>query len=301
MAKFCTSCGMKLADDAVFCKNCGKKQANFQDMPKSKTVETNTAPQSVTIKEKLIDKTPKVMNCGIVTKKSIEKNNSNVKTIVFFIIIVLVGGFWGICQYFGDSSLDKAGSVKIEPTSIIDGENTNEMTKQNDATLTKMKAVLESYNIADEVLATSYGHSNAGSLSIIQTDNGKKHLVAIDNVNQRVAIINFTPAVYDFLNQVYNAGKVLLPIMIINDQHDKDAVYGTWVGNDHKMGILAAFSIDAKQNVVPGMLTSGKGANPAAYQDVLYETKNVNMVNLILTEMKALHEDMQKRGIKIDV
>lgn len=301
MAKFCTSCGMKLADGAVFCKNCGKKQANFQDMPKSKTVETNTAPQSVAIKEKLIDKTPKVMNCGTVTKKSIEKNNSNVKTIVFFIIIVLVGGFFGICQYFGDSSLDEAGSVKIEPTSIIDGENTNGMAKQNDATLTKMKAVLEGYNIADEVLATSYGHSNEGSLSIIQTDNGKKHLVAIDNVNQRVAIINFTPAVYDFLKQVRNAGKVLLPIMVINDQHDKDAVYGTWVGNDHKMGILAAFSIDAKQNVVPGMLTSGKGANPAAYQDVLYETKNVNMVNLILTEMKALHEDMQKRGIKIDV
>ena len=308
MAKFCTSCGMKLADDAVFCKNCGKKQVNFQDVSKFKTVKTNTTSQSDAIKEKLIDKTPKVMNCGAVTKKSMEKNNSNVKTIVF-VIIVLVGVFGGICQYFGDSSVDEAGSVKIESPSIIDDENTkeiklnknNEMTKQNDATLTKMKAVLESYNIADEVLATSYGHSNAGSLSIIQTDNGKKHLLAIDNVNQRVAIINFTPAVYDFLKQVYNTGKVLLPIMVINDQHDKDAAYGTWVGNDHKMDILAAFSIDAKQNVVPGMLTSGKGAHPAAYQDVLYETKNVNMVNLILTEMKALHEDMQKRGIKIDV
>lgn len=73
MAKFCTSCGMKLADDAVFCKNCGKKQANFQDIPNSKTVETNTAPQPIAIKEKLIDKTPKVMNCGTVTKNQLRK------------------------------------------------------------------------------------------------------------------------------------------------------------------------------------------------------------------------------------
>ena len=69
MAKFCTSCGMKLADDAVFCKNCGKKQVNFQDVSKFKTVKTNTTSQSDAIKEKLIDKTPKVMNCGAVTKK----------------------------------------------------------------------------------------------------------------------------------------------------------------------------------------------------------------------------------------
>lgn len=30
MAKFCTSCGMKLADDAVFCKNCGKNKSIFK-------------------------------------------------------------------------------------------------------------------------------------------------------------------------------------------------------------------------------------------------------------------------------
>ena len=41
------------------------------------------------------------------------------------------------------------------------------------------------------------------------------------------------------------------------------------------------------------------GLNPSHYQGYLYEQKNVDMVNLVLTELDALHQNILEHNIKL--
>ena len=54
--------------------------------------------------------------------------------------------------------------------------------------------------------------------------------------------------------------------------------------------IYAVYTANDLQEIKPGMLTTGKGESPTHLQGYLQETKNVNLANLVLTEMKKLRE-----------
>ena len=77
---------------------------------------------------------------------------------------------------------------------------------------------------------------------------------------------------------------------IFNDVRGSDSVNGVWKGKDHLLPIYAQFKINNSGEIIPGMLTTGMGESPAHLQAYLQETKNVNLANLVLTEMKKLRE-----------
>ena len=77
---------------------------------------------------------------------------------------------------------------------------------------------------------------------------------------------------------------------IFNDVRGSDSVNGVWKGKDHLLPINAQFKINNSGEIIPGMLTTGMGESPARLQAYLQETKNVNLANLVLTEMKKLRE-----------
>lgn len=68
MAKFCTSCGTKLADDAIFCTNCGKRQEKLSSVlqaesdgglkPAPGPSMADAKPQPVAAEMKTAEKTP---------------------------------------------------------------------------------------------------------------------------------------------------------------------------------------------------------------------------------------------------
>lgn len=68
MAKFCTSCGTKLADDAIFCTNCGKRQEKLSSVlqaesdgglkPAPGPSMADAKPQPVAAEMKMAEKTP---------------------------------------------------------------------------------------------------------------------------------------------------------------------------------------------------------------------------------------------------
>lgn len=315
MAKFCKFCGTPLNEGARFCPKCGKAQSEESPNP---TMQQAVNPPSAGNRGQKAEpasagspmrQAPEGRAESRKSAPASKQDSSLGKVIMILLLVVLLGGggFLGY-QFYKQNADESTDSVRIEAEKPAteskessEPAEKKEETKQDNSALTKVKGVLEGYNIGDEVLATSAGHTNDGSLSITKTANGQKRLVVVDNKNHRAAVLDLTSAVYNFAEQAKDhAGKVLLPLTIVNDKRDNDAVYGTWSGSNHKMGILAAFKIDGQKNVVPGMLTSGQGANPPVYQGVLYEPKNVDLANLILTEMAALHKDAQERGVGIN-
>lgn len=296
MSRFCKYCGEELAPGARFCAKCGKEQEAMQeshDMAQPNQGRTE-ADGGQTAEEK--PQAEKGRRGNVVGK---------VVMMLLLLILVFGGGYVGYRLFFDEAPANTA-NVKTEkglPSSpaakqASAKEEKEKADKDSDA-LAKMHGVLESYNIADQVLATT-GADAAGSLSVTQTADGHKRLVAVDMKNKQVGVLALSKNLYDFAEKAdHGKGKVLLSITILNDKHDNDKDYGTWNGKNHIFPILAEFSIDGSGSVTPGMLTSGKGANPVAYQEVLYEPKNVDLANLILTQMKNLHKDVEERGVNI--
>lgn len=135
-----------------------------------------------------------------------------------------------------------------------------------------------------EVFATTYQEGKDGYL--IAESERPDRIVIIDKKNQRMA---FTTA--DTLPKIQRqiSGKRVSRILISTytipkDSKDQDAKAGEWEGDTHKLPIYALFDVDDNGKVIPGKLTTGYGLAPSHYQTPLYEAKNVDMANILLTD-----------------
>ena len=53
-----------------------------------------------------------------------------------------------------------------------------------------------------------------------------------------------------------------------------------------------------KGEIIPGMLSSGKGIRPSHYQGFLYESENVDLVNMFLKALPVFYEPVMGEPIK---
>ena len=56
---------------------------------------------------------------------------------------------------------------------------------------------------------------------------------------------------------------------------------------------------EEQHDVIPGMLYSGRGNRPSHYHAVLKDVKTVDAANVVLTHVKGLITDMQKRNVNL--
>ena len=150
--------------------------------------------------------------------------------------------------------------------------------------LKKAVAEMEEYGIGGKLnfIGTSYGHSSDGFIAV--TDSG---LVAVvDRKNHRAGMVRPRMSLPEFQQQrkAKSPSPMLMDCIFANDARDNDHDAGYWQGNTHYMTIYALYKFDGNGNLVPGMLTTGRGEKPSHYQEVLYEVKNVDFANLFLTE-----------------
>lgn len=251
---------------------------------------------------------------AVVLRFAVVKDETKKKhlTMGIAILAVLLVGSIGTSAYmllkpihFNESDMISTSSNTDKNENIIEKEEKKATEKQQpqqqSAPLAEVRTSMKEYGIQDDVLASSYGHSGAGSLSITQTPNGGKRMVVIDAKNHQAAYVELNSDVYNFIS---NSNQSVIPpvifqITILNDKRDNDSKLGAWDGSDHTLGIYCLYKFDNEGNVIPGMLTSGAGIHPSHYQAYLNEQKNVDLANLILTEMQALHSDANRKGVKI--
>lgn len=151
----------------------------------------------------------------------------------------------------------------------------------------KAKQELESlgYSVSGQIKETSYGNSSVGFLAR-ETGTGK--LVVCDRKNHRVAVVE---PITDFSVLTHKqAGHEVFEtrFYVANDARDNDRNAGYWDGATHVFNVYGLFDRDGAGNVVPGKLYTASGRKPSHYHSVLYEQKNVDLMNLVMTEAKSL-------------
>lgn len=177
-----------------------------------------------------------------------------------------------------------------------DRGNKNNTGKTGGGAIQEAQSRLKNKNVPGTVLATSLGNNPNGFLSLTKNVD-RYNLVIYDNNNQRAAEVPFTWGTYNFISD--NRSPIIFKMTVYNDVQDKDSQAGVWKGNRHTIPVYALYKINSSGIVVPDMLTTGSGENPSHYQGYLNEQKNVDIANLFLTEMAALHQNVKNNNVDI--
>ncbi len=155
--------------------------------------------------------------------------------------------------------------------------------------------LLKKYGINRQVLATSYGNNSAGFVALLY-DGSEQQIAIIDKSNDRFGIADLSESLFDMENNAQ--GIVEVNIMILNDTKDADKDSGIWQGAHHLFPIHAQYKSKNDGQIEPGMIKTSY-RNSMKYDQYLQEAKNVDMVNLLLTEtpvmMRNYIEEAQKR------
>ena len=151
----------------------------------------------------------------------------------------------------------------------------------------KAKQELESlgYSVSGQIKETSYGNSSIGFLAR-ETGTGK--LVVCDRKNHRVAVVEPITDFSILTNKQAGHEVFETRFYVANDARDNDRNAGYWDGTMHVFNVYGLFDRDGAGNVVPGKLYTASGRKPSHYHSVLHEQKNVDLMNLVMTEAKSL-------------
>ncbi len=176
-------------------------------------------------------------------------------------------------------------ATKNDNNSINTKQNeTKSQTANDNSRLKKAAQELSQYSIKGEVTETSYGHNGKGFLA----KYGEHMLAFCDKANNRGVTILPPNTAQEIANYKGSSNKkIRFTLYIPNATKDKDSVHGRWSNNDHYFPIEVEFKFENGKHV-PGMIKSGLGEPTSNYDKYLYETKNVEMVNLIIEEAAHL-------------
>ena len=300
MSNFCTQCGSPLKPDMKFCTKCGaavEKESYKVNLVKKTDKPKNTVSELVdeTVVEKTLPK-PKTL-----PKKKKSNNTSYGAIIAIAVCLVVIIGCCGGYYLYSESQKStvvtnnqstqkEVSTQKNQPKSEADkikGQNAIAQKKIDD-TIKKAGAELSRYGYSVDFSYTTYGHSDAGFLTLYQGGE----MVVIDRKNNRAGVVLVREGFEKFRIAIdkKQPGSVIIDCEFKNEKPGHDQEAGYWNGTTHYMSVFANYSFERNGELKPGMLTTGRGRNPSHLQDVLYETRNVDFINLFLTE--SLYVDL---------
>lgn len=213
---------------------------------------------------------------------------------------LIVLGLGSAYMLFGSDKLEPVNiAAKAKPKAVVENQVKQPESKKAAETDKRevVRKLLEEKGVrVQAVMATSYGHNPNGSLSLIAEGDGK-FLVVIDNKNNQVAYTLFTDEKYNFPSSPY--GVVIVDFTIPNDKRDRDAKNGVWEGNKHTMTIYNLFDVISNGEIKPGEKYTANEVKASHYHNNVQEQSKKDLADLFLTEMRSLHADAEKRGIKL--
>ena len=146
------------------------------------------------------------------------------------------------------------------------------------------------YNIKrNEILGTSFGNNRDGFLTVLD-----KYIVIIDLNNKTSATMRYARDTMKNITK-FGSNTAYFVICIRNDKKNKDYDAGSWRNDDHFIPIQVKYNWKANGKLELGMIKTCYKQNPT-FNQYLQEQKNVDLVNLVITEMPALREDYRRNG-----
>lgn len=273
MIRFCPHCGKELEPGVRFCPSCGKAVPEIQ----SQGAE-GTRPSAPAGGNPASANRNRILAGGLV-------------------VLLLLGGGAFYFQHQKSQEVSQAATMAAQEAKTEKTEKTAEPQGTKDPVGTVQK-ILDQEGLSGKVMATSYGHDPNGSLSLI---GGKgRRLLVIDEKNHQKAFVDATSRLYQFINhRTGNLPPVTFQMRVLSEQPGDDEKAGYWDGTSHVIPVYAQYSFDGEGKVVPGMLNTGAGARPSHYHDYLKEQRHVDLANLVLTEMQALHENADANHVQL--
>lgn len=146
-----------------------------------------------------------------------------------------------------------------------------------------------------KISASTYGQSSDGFLAIDESSGGR--ILEVDYKNNRVADASVRGGLEGVESEANTELKssMVVDFLIFSDKHDYDAESGLWEGDNHILPIHGEYTV---QNgaIVPGMLKTGPGRNPATYSEYLNEPKNVDLMNMFMEQAMLLLREARKNN-----
>ena len=136
------------------------------------------------------------------------------------------------------------------------------------------------------ITATTYGLSNKGFLCY-----GNKMITVVDTKNSQVAYLLNTDEVigeYKLFRKNNDNKPLILKFFLGKEVRDKDANAGYWENGNHYLPIYALYDFKPDGSMEHGGLYTGGGRNPSHYHSYLYEMKNVDIADIVLTQLVKL-------------
>ncbi len=163
----------------------------------------------------------------------------------------------------------------------------------NQEKLDKASAVVQAMGISGKVEASSYESNDKGFIAIVD-----RKLIIVDVKNNQYAKIDNANCLKDFADLVkqQRTGPIIVRLAIPNDKHDQDEKAGFWDGNTHHIPFYILWTYENNQPVDNGLFT-GNGQNPYRYETYFYESKNVTLAHIFLSDALLLLKDANQRGL----
>lgn len=157
-----------------------------------------------------------------------------------------------------------------------------------DAARETYRALARQCGLDGEVVAVSRGTGDGSGICLIRTaGKGDRYLIYNAADGMKAVVPADIP-----VNQIKSNRDGQYSLTFLLDIYDAprsdDSVAGVWKGTMHRMPLLVKYEVKNGE-VIPGMITTANGtASSAQCTEVLYETRNVTTINLLLTEMRSL-------------
>ena len=301
MANFCTQCGSPLEPNIKFCTKCGaavEKEPYKVNLKKKTDKPENNVGELAN--ETVVEKTHPKPKASPKNKKT---NNTSYGAIIAIAVCLAViigcgGGYYLYSESRKSTVVTNNQSIQKEVSTSTKSQSKSEaniikeqnaiVQKEIDNTKKAAGAELSRYGYSEDFSYTTYGHSNAGFLTLYQGGE----MVVVDRKNSRAGVVLVREGFEKFRIAIdkKQPGSAIIDCEFKNEKpgHDQDAGY--WNGTTHYMSVFAEYSFERNGELKPGMLTTGRGRTPSHLQEVLYETRNVDFINLFLTE--SLYVDL---------
>lgn len=157
-------------------------------------------------------------------------------------------------------------------------------------------------NLPFEPLAMTSSDDNSAMLILIRMrDNGALYFVAADNSTQTMARVDYSRKIYDFYLSADEHGlysPMIFEMALPNQQRGQlDEQLGEWRQNIHIVPVYALFEVQGEQIICDKPFFSATYLNPSHYHDRIQNPVYVRLIEILLTHMPRLHEQIAAQGV----
>lgn len=157
-----------------------------------------------------------------------------------------------------------------------------------DAAVERYRSLARQCGLDGEIVAMSRGTGDGSGVCLIRTADRSDRYLIYNAADGMKAVVSADIPVNQIKNNRDGQYSLTFWLDIYDAPRSDDGVAGIWKGTMHRLPLLVKYEVKNGE-VIPGMITTANGTESSANcTEVLYETRNVTTINLLLTEIRSL-------------